>query len=95
MKNIEQSLLVADTHATPPRQTHFTVEQFANAQPAFTAAALRNLIFKAEDRVSTLGTISGNGLIESGAIIRLGRKVLINEVRFFDWLEAQQPKGGV
>ena len=63
-----------------------TVEQFPNAHPAFTPAALRNLIFKAQPRHSTNGEIPGNGLIEAGAIVRIGRRVLIDEDRFFDWL---------
>ena len=69
----------------PPRQTLYTVEQFAKAEPAFTAAALRNLIFKAEPRHSSKGEISGNGLIEAGAIVRRGRKVMIHRERFLDW----------
>ncbi len=73
----------------PPRQTHYTVEQFATVQPAFTAAALRNLIFKAEARQSTKGEIRGNGLIEGGAIVRIGRKVLIDQERFFEWVRRQ------
>lgn len=78
----------------PPRPTLYTVEQFAAAQPAFTAPALRNLIFKAEPRQSTRGEIPGNGLIECGAIIRVGRKVLIDEARFFDWVR-QQNRGRI
>ena len=73
----------------PLRQTLYTIEQFATAQPAFSAAALRNLIFKAEARQSTKGTIPGNGLIECGAIVRIGRKVLIDEDRFFEWVRRQ------
>jgi hypothetical protein len=73
-----------------PRPAYLTVEQFSQRNPAFTPAALRNLIFKADERQSTKGTIPGNGLIESGAIVRLGRKVLIVESRFFDWVESQQ-----
>lgn len=73
-----------------PRQTLFTVEQFAAAQPAFTCAALRNLIFKAEPRHSSKGEILGNGLLECGAIVRIGRKVLIDEARFFAWVQEQQ-----
>jgi hypothetical protein len=70
--------------------TYLTVVQFSKRHPAFTAPALRNLIFKANHRDSTLGVISGNGLIQCGAIVRLGRKVLIHEGRFFEWLEKQQ-----
>lgn len=73
-----------------PRPAYLTVEQFSRRNPAFTPAALRNLIFKADERQSTKGTIPGNGLIASGAIVRLGRKVLIVESRFFDWVESQQ-----
>ena len=74
------------------RPVYLTVEQFSQRNPAFTPAALRNLIFKADERQSTKGTIPGNGLIESGAIVRLGRKVLIVESRFFDWVESQQER---
>lgn len=66
-----------------------TVAQFPNAHPAFTSAALRNLIFKAQKRHSTNGEIPGNGLIETGAVVRIGRKVLIDEDRFFDWIRRQ------
>ena len=66
----------------------FTVEQFATRNPAFTQAAIRNLIFKAESRHSTKGVIAGNGLIECKAIVRVGRKVLIHEARFFSWVDA-------
>ncbi|MDP2786240.1 MAG: hypothetical protein Q8O38_16855 [Sulfurimicrobium sp.] len=62
----------------------FTIAQFSSAFPAWTQPALRNLKFKAETRQSTKGPIPGNGLIESGAIVRVGRKVLVDEERFFD-----------
>lgn len=70
---------------------HFilTVCQFAKRNPAFSEAALRNLIFKAGSRHSTKGEIHGNGLIEAGAIIRVGRKVLIDEECFFTWVKKQ------
>lgn len=70
-------------------QTLFTVEQFAQKEPAFTPPALRNLIFKAEPRHSTTGEIPGNGLIECGAVIRCGRKVLIHRDRFLSWVEGR------
>lgn len=69
------------------RQTLYTVEQFAAVEPAFTAAALRNLIFKAEPRQSSKGEIPGNGLIDCGAIVRRGRKVMIHRERFLDWVQ--------
>ena len=67
-----------------------TVEQFSNDNPAFTQAAIRNLIFKAEPRRTTKGVIPGNGLIECGAIKRIGRKVLIDELAFYQWIDLQQ-----
>lgn len=74
----------------PSQPVYFTVAQFAARNRVFTEPALRNLVFRADDRKSTRGTIPGNGLIESGAVLRLGRKVLLHEARFFAWLEAQQ-----
>lgn len=71
----------------PPHQVFYTVAQFAEAEPAFTAAALRNLIFKAEPRHSSKGEIPGNGLIECGAIVRRGRKVIIHRERFLKWVQ--------
>lgn len=73
-----------------PPPTIFTVEAFAERNPAFSPAALRNLIFKAEPRHTSRGEIPGNGLIECGAVLRLGRKVLIDESRFFEWVREQQ-----
>ena len=75
--------------AYPDAAPLFTVEQFSVRQPAFTEPALRNLVFKAEPRQSSIGIIPGNGLIECGAIIRLGRKVLIDEAQFLEWVRTQ------
>ncbi len=72
----------------PPHQTFYTVEQFPKVEPIYTAAALRNLIFKAGPRHSSRGEIPGNGLIECGAIIRRGRKVIIHRERFLAWVTA-------
>lgn len=55
-----------------------TVKQFAQKHPAFSEASLRYHIFNEET----------NGL--SAAIIRIGRKILIKEDAFFNWIEAQQ-----
>ncbi len=56
-----------------------TVKQFAERYPAFTVGGLRHQIFH-EDT---------NGLKKSGAIVRNGRKVLINESKYFAWVESQ------
>ena len=46
-----------------------TVSQFSNDNPAFTVPSIRWLIFQEKH----------NGLASSGAIVRIGRKVLIDE----------------
>jgi hypothetical protein len=72
---------------TQPR-TLLTVRQFADKHPAFPQGSIRNLIFLAESRNTSKGTIAGNGL--DIALVRIGRKVLIDEARFFNWIDAQQ-----
>lgn len=58
---------------------YLTVSQFIEQYKAFTLGGLRSLIFNEHQ----------NGLASSGAIIRIGRKVLINENKFFDWVGTQ------
>jgi len=60
-----------------------TVNQFVGKHQAFTQGGVRALIFNEHS----------NGLAKSGAVIRLGRKVLIDEILFFDWIKNQN-KGG-
>ena len=98
MKNIQQATeATASLYAAYPSADHrrvvLTVPQFNQRNPAFTESSLRNLIFKADERLGANGTIAGNGLIEAGALIRIGRKVLIDEARFFEWIEAQNKRG--
>lgn len=59
--------------------TLLTVNQFNQKHPAFPIGGLRDRIFHADS----------NGMKEAGVIIRNGRRVLFNEERFFEWLEAQ------
>ncbi|WGS85835.1 hypothetical protein [Methylomonas sp. UP202] len=60
-----------------------TVNQFAAKHPAFTKGGLRALIFNENT----------NGIAKAGAVVRLGRKVLIDETKFFAWV-ASQNQGG-
>ena len=71
----------------PREPALYTVAQFANVEPAFTEAALRCLIFKAEERHSSAGVIPSNGMIECGALVRIGRKVLIHRAKFLAWVQ--------
>ena len=62
---------------------YFSVNQFTKKHPAFTTGGLRALIFNEHT----------NGLTEYGAIARIGRKVLIDEAKFFSWVESHQKMG--
>ena len=68
-----------------------TVPQFSEKHPAFTQPALRHYLFHARPRHSSKGEVKGNGL--DRAIVRVGRKVLIDEARFFEWLAEQNAQG--
>jgi hypothetical protein len=54
-----------------------SVRQFAETHKAFTIGALRHLIFFEET----------NGLKEHKVLKRLGRKILIDVEKFFQWVE--------
>lgn len=53
----------------------FTVEQFCKRNPVFTESAVRWMVFKSAE----------NGLDTSGAILRNGRLIVIDEPAFFAW----------
>lgn len=79
----------APAHLQPLRRVA-TVAQLAAAYPVFSQAALRDLIFKSADRFNSRGDrIPGNGLAEAGAILRVGRKVLIDLDAFEAWLDSR------
>lgn len=85
--------------STPPlhyetnQRIIFTVEEFAQL-PEFgylTKSSLRHLIFNSRPRYSASGDlIAGNGLVEAGAIIRIGRKILIDASKFRQWTQSQR-----
>lgn len=53
-----------------------------------TQSGWRGLIFNANARRTSKGTIPGNGLIEAGVIRRVGLRVLVNPPRFFVWVDS-------
>jgi hypothetical protein len=63
---------------------YLTVQQFTAKHTAFKTSGMRSLIFFAHQ----------NGLAESGAIVRIGRKVLVEETNFFNWVQSQNSKIG-
>lgn len=56
----------------------YTVNQFVEKHPAFTHGSIRHLIFFEKD----------NGFAE--AFVRIGRRVFVNEVKFFECVEQLQ-----
>jgi len=70
------------TEAVQTATVYSTVKQFCERHPAFTAGGMRALIFNE----------SQNRLAESGAVVRIGRKVLISEEKFFGWVSAQNQR---
>ncbi len=57
-----------------------------------TPSAIRADVFKAEDRLNSRGErIPGNGLAAYGAVIRRGRKVLIDVRAYGNWLAGRDP----
>jgi hypothetical protein len=56
-----------------------SVNQFCERHPVFKVGGMRHLIFNEQT----------NGLAESGAIVRIGRKITINEEKFFAYIENQ------
>lgn len=78
-----------------PKRRVATVAQASAAYPVFSQAALRDLIFKAADRFNSRGDrIPGNGLAEAGAVIRIGRKVLIDLDAFEAWIDSRASASG-
>lgn len=60
-----------------------SVRQLAERHPAFTEPALRSLIFKVSRRRSAVP--HGDAL--EAALRRVGRRVLIDEGRFLEWVD--------
>jgi hypothetical protein len=63
-----------------PIPSLLTVKQFCSKYPAFTEGGLRDRIFYADS----------NGINKVGAVLRNGRRVLIDEDKFFKWLRGMQ-----
>lgn len=82
-----QSLIYKEPHL-------LTVQQLANHPrfPWLTESALRHHIYDADPRVNSLGeTIEGNGL--DVALVRIGRRVLIDLYAFETWVMSHKELG--
>ena len=70
-----------------------TVKEFSRKYPSFPEGGLRHLIFNSSERKNSRGeVVSGNGMEEQGVLVRVGRKILIDEDKFFSWIESQNKK---
>ena len=61
-----------------------SVAQLVEHFPCLTSGGVRADIFGATPRMSSKGPIPGNGL--APAIIRKGRRVLLDEIGYFTWV---------
>ena len=52
-----------------------TVSQFTERNPAFSVGGLRSLLF-----------YRGDDALKAGAICRFGKRILIDEARFLEWV---------
>lgn len=52
-----------------------TIKQFTERNPAFSTGGLRSLLF-----------YRGADALKAGAICRFGKRILIDEVRFLEWV---------
>jgi hypothetical protein len=77
---MEPNVSVQSTPAQP--RTLLTVNLFADKYPAFSVGGLRWQIFNS----------ASNGLDVSGSIVRLGKRVLIDEEKYFQWIDGQQER---
>jgi hypothetical protein len=75
------SATTTDTPSPHIRQLS-TVNQLTEKYRFVTPGAIRCHIFNADS----------NGLEESGALVRIGRRVFIDEEKFFDWIDSLQGK---
>lgn len=57
-----------------------TVKQFVGRYPVFNEGGIRNFIFWRKT----------NGMDKFNVIIKLGKRVLIDEIAFTSWLQSQQ-----
>jgi len=66
----------------PTQRALHTVEQFVGKYPFLSVGGLRWQVFNR----------ATNGLEESGAIVRIGRRVFVDEAKYFGWIDAQQKR---
>jgi hypothetical protein len=76
--NIQAEAEADEIDSNPYDTYYFTLKQFVAKHQAFTTGGMRSWIFNEHS----------NGLAKSGAIVRIGRKILIHEPKFFKWVRS-------
>lgn len=86
-------LAIPPTMAAPVARRYHTINECAEIRP-FTAPALRDLKFKADDRTNSRGeVIKGNGTGPAGVWVQIGAKVLIDLDALDRWIESHKTGG--
>jgi hypothetical protein len=83
--------LQARPRPATPIPTLLTVRQFSEKHRAFSQGSLRQLVFASQPHKTSRGLLPGNGI--GICLVRIGRKLLIDEAKFFAWLDSQQKVG--
>lgn len=92
--NTQQEALVGedrrpDSGAHQPGRRLFFVAELVRRNPhLLTEGRARGYIFASEPRPGVKGIIPGNGL--ALAIVRIGRRVLIDEDKFYEWVNSHR-----
>ena len=84
--------ILTESHCGSEVKKWLSVQQFSVKHPAFTENSLRALIFASKPRLRARGkggndVIPGNGLAH--AIRKVGRRVLIDEIAFLEWVDSR------
>lgn len=88
----QPQIQLASTSASPSWLVTVDVAAEIFADAGKTQSAIRADVFKADDRLNSRGErIAGNGLAAHGAVIRRGRKVLIDVHAYGRWLAGRPP----
>ncbi len=86
--------LSSSAHPSTPWLVTVKIAAEIFADAGETESAIRANIFKSDDRLNSRGErIPGNGLAAHGAVIRRGRKRLLDVHRYGNWLAGRPPAG--
>ena len=89
-----RSLEGTSPQSRPPPNNLKSIKELAAMDPQFSEAALRYHVHRAYARTTKHGEfLPANGLGEAGAVVRIGRRVLLDVDKFYAWV-ASNPEHG-